>query len=574
MGYLGLTPTTAQQTYLNVDDISGSFNGSTTSFALLVGGVAPSPFPVTNSCLISVGGVVQRPDDSGTEGFRISGGNIIFSSAPGTGEDFFGVVLAGADYLNVGANFPDGTVGVPSITFQADTDTGIYRGGSGIVSVASNGVAAGSFSSTGFSAVAGTVGAPAISTITDTNTGIYFPAADNIGFVKGGVEALRIDSSGRVGIGATSVQAKFHVSNGGAQGLETDWDGSSFWYLQAYNRSSSSYIPLQINGSDLRWGINGSEKARIDSSGRLLFGTTTAPTVGDSQYALISIQGNTTGSTGDSFLSFRRGQTPGNIASGAGLGTIVFGASDGSPYATINGNTDSTGNGGSSYPGRLSFHTTASGTTTPTERMRIRTDGNVGIGQNGNSIVRLAVSGQSTTGSDYALAVYNSSTQDLFALRNDGLIYTGTRTASPYNNTTGAASNVYVDSNGALYRSTSSIRFKTAVETLDNQYADALLSCRPVWYRSTAPGDALHPDWGYWGFIAEEVAEIDPRLVFWKTHETEKDEDGNTVQVELEEPIAEGVQYDRFVPHLLNLIKRQGEAIAELQAEVAALKGA
>jgi len=412
---------------------------------------------------------------------------------------------------------------------------------------------------------------------TDSSTagGIeYNHSANSMEFrVNDGVRAV-IDSSGRVGIGTTSVQAKFHVSNGGAQGLETDWDGSSFWYLQAYNRSSSSYIPLQINGSDLRWGINGSEKARIDSSGRLLFGTTTAPTVGDSQYALISIQGNTTGSTGDSFLSFRRGQTPGNIASGAGLGTIVFGASDGSPYATINGNTDSTGNGGSSYPGRLSFHTTASGTTTPTERMRIRTDGNVGIGQNGNSIVRLAVSGQSTTGSDYALAVYNSSTQDLFALRNDGLIYTGTRTASPYNNTTGAASNVYVDSNGALYRSTSSIRFKTAVETLDNQYADALLSCRPVWYRSTAPGDALHPDWGYWGFIAEEVAEIDPRLVFWKTHETEKDEDGNTVQVELEEPIAEGVQYDRFVPHLLNLIKRQGEAIAELQAEVAALKGA
>jgi hypothetical protein len=43
-----------------------------------------------------------------------------------------------------------------------------------------------------------------------------------------------------------------------------------------------------------------------------------------------------------------------------------------------------------------------------------------------------------------------------------------------------------------------------------------------------------------------------------------------TIQAATLEP--EGVQYDRFVPHLLNLIKRQGEAIADLQAEVAALK--
>ena len=31
--------------YKTIDDISSSFNGSTTSFSLLVGGVAPTPFP-------------------------------------------------------------------------------------------------------------------------------------------------------------------------------------------------------------------------------------------------------------------------------------------------------------------------------------------------------------------------------------------------------------------------------------------------------------------------------------------------------------------------------------------------
>ena len=92
MPYIGQDLQVAYPSYKNIDDISGSFNGSTTSFALLVSGVAPVPLPLNSQqCLISVGGVIQRPDDTGAEGFRLSGGNIVFSSAPNTGEDFFGV---------------------------------------------------------------------------------------------------------------------------------------------------------------------------------------------------------------------------------------------------------------------------------------------------------------------------------------------------------------------------------------------------------------------------------------------------------------------------------------------------
>ena len=49
--------------YKAIDDISSSFNGSTTDFALLVGGSAPVPFPkYETQLLISVGGVIQEPD--------------------------------------------------------------------------------------------------------------------------------------------------------------------------------------------------------------------------------------------------------------------------------------------------------------------------------------------------------------------------------------------------------------------------------------------------------------------------------------------------------------------------------
>ena len=128
--------------YKTVDDVSSSFNGSTTTFALTVGGSAPVPFPkYETQLIISVGGVVQEP---GT-GFTLSGTNIVFGSAPAAGENFFGVILAAADYLNAGGTFPDGTNSVPSITFSDDTDTGIFRSGSGLVSIAANGVKVATF---------------------------------------------------------------------------------------------------------------------------------------------------------------------------------------------------------------------------------------------------------------------------------------------------------------------------------------------------------------------------------------------------------------------------------------------
>ena len=140
MPYIG-NDIRANVDYKTIDDISSSFNGSTSSFALQVGGVAPTPFPkYETQLIISVGGVIQEPDSSGSTGFQLSGTNIVFSSAPAAGEAFFGVLLASADYLNAGGTFPDGTVAVPSITFTEDTDTGFFRVSSGQIGIVANGV--------------------------------------------------------------------------------------------------------------------------------------------------------------------------------------------------------------------------------------------------------------------------------------------------------------------------------------------------------------------------------------------------------------------------------------------------
>ena len=138
--YIGNDLQIANPSYKIIDDISSGFNGSTTSFALQVKGVTPVPFPInTQQVTISVNGVIQEPDPTGSAGFKLLGSNIVFSSAPANGHAFFGVINAGADYVTAGSEFPDGTVNAPSFTFSSDQDSGWFRIGSGDIGYSSNG---------------------------------------------------------------------------------------------------------------------------------------------------------------------------------------------------------------------------------------------------------------------------------------------------------------------------------------------------------------------------------------------------------------------------------------------------
>ena len=90
-----------------LDDISGSFNGSTTTFNLTVSSAGVSPV-TAQQLLISVGGVMQNPSDD----FTVSGSTITFTTAPSNGLTFFGVLLGQALSLNTIA---DGTVTISSL---------------------------------------------------------------------------------------------------------------------------------------------------------------------------------------------------------------------------------------------------------------------------------------------------------------------------------------------------------------------------------------------------------------------------------------------------------------------------
>jgi len=83
------------------DDISGSFNGSTTDFTLRIAGTAFVPAGSSANLIVSVGGVIQRP---GTDFFVVTSGGantstIRFTTAPASGVNCFIVALGGQGSL-------------------------------------------------------------------------------------------------------------------------------------------------------------------------------------------------------------------------------------------------------------------------------------------------------------------------------------------------------------------------------------------------------------------------------------------------------------------------------------------
>jgi len=86
MAYIGPEPKLGRNR--EVDDISGSFNGSTTAFTLQVGGSNASPGNA-NSLIVSVGGVVQNPNTD----YTVSASTLTFTTAPASGLSFFALIL-------------------------------------------------------------------------------------------------------------------------------------------------------------------------------------------------------------------------------------------------------------------------------------------------------------------------------------------------------------------------------------------------------------------------------------------------------------------------------------------------
>ena len=440
---------------------------------------------------------------------------------------------------------------------------------------------------------------------------------NDFGFVTGNTRKMTLTLGGNLGIGVTAPGEKLEIN--GTTGLRANSGGYVAKFLNSASASEltgfiydNNQDNLEITAYDSSYALafktNNTERMRLDTSGRLLVGTSSDFTNG----------------TGTKLQSVD--PAGGQLAIGRDVGTLltdnlvgrirwysnVGGASE--ETARISTEADSTFALGDK-PSRLVFSTNGGAPdTSPTERMRLASNGRLGVGtQSPDSSLHVhsGSAGSVSAISGTVLTVENSSNNYVSILNPDSsagaLVYGSPSnpnyasvngsygSGSPYlnfnvngsermridkdgvlncpgvyNYTTASAANVVISSGGNFNRATSSSKYKTNIETLQDNYADAILQCRPVWYQSTSPQD--DPDLGWWGFIAEEVAEVDPRLVFWKTSELSYDDKGAPVQTPLETPEPEGVQYDRFVPHLLNLIKRQKEQIEAMETRISQLE--
>ncbi|TCT23397.1 phage minor structural protein [Melghiribacillus thermohalophilus] len=122
--------------------------------------------------------------------------------------------------------------------------------------------------------------------------------------------------------------------------------------------------------------------------------------------------------------------------------------------------------------------------------------------------------------------------------------------------TTSSSPNLYISGAWNVSRSTSARKWKRDIEPLDEYYAEQFFEqAQPVWYRSKCPADPSH--YGYYGYIADDLADIEPRLVKFRDY----DEKG--VPYSIKEP--EGVHYDR-IPALLHVVmKKDRKRIEQLE---------
>ena len=94
--------------FRKIDNISSQFNGSNTTFYLNVSGI-PTTAVNPQNLIISVGGITQEPGNA----YTVSANTITFTTAPSSGMSFFGTLLG--DVANIGIP-SDKTVGLSTLT--------------------------------------------------------------------------------------------------------------------------------------------------------------------------------------------------------------------------------------------------------------------------------------------------------------------------------------------------------------------------------------------------------------------------------------------------------------------------
>jgi len=345
--------------------------------------------------------------------------------------------------------------------------------------------------------------------------------------------------TGKVGIGTSSPDSNSLLTVNGVINLPDDvaiaWGGGT-------NRSSWS--GNKASGF-LRAYTNGSERMRIDSSGRLLIATSSsrADFNNGTQTAQIQLEGNAadtsnfalvrnSANSGTASLIFgkSRGSADGAVTvvnSGDTLGSIDFEGADGTDLvraALIRCEVDGTP-GANDMPGRLVFSTTADGASSATEHMRVDQGGTVSIHRQGaTQQLRLgSLDGSTFASNENYMIMYGGSGSD----------YVLTRACNTADGTPGfeividGTRRIEIEADGDIYNvngtygTISDARLKENIVDASSQWDD-IKDLQVRNFNFTV--DSGLPTNTQIGFVAQEVEQVSPGLV--RTNPDE-DKDGN-----------------------------------------------
>jgi hypothetical protein len=291
----------------------------------------------------------------------------------------------------------------------------------------------------------------------------------------------------------------------------------------------------------------GSERLRVDSSGRLLVNKTasTGNNIGGIGYANVAqIEGaavgaglNVSNTAETARINITWKETESSLSDGDKLGHLSFGAgvANAVERARIECNAETT-DGSNKRGGQLTFMTCADGGYEPAERVRITNAGNVGINEttpqqqlhvhddtsyngifiNGNGAPRITFARDATTTVEWGVGVDGT----------DGSKFCIAQAGNTAKITLDTSGNFTAVGNVTAY---SDITLKENIETIPNAL-DKVLNLRGVEFDRIDKEDNTHEI----GVIAQEVEEVIPEVVLTNTEGIKSVAYGNLVGLLIE----------------------------------------
>jgi hypothetical protein len=346
---------------------------------------------------------------------------------------------------------------------------------------------------------------------------------------------------------STNLKIKLYVdSSGNTYGFTANGSGELEYYA-GFAASPGKHVFL----------TGGSERARIDSSGRLLVGTSSSYIVATGNPGKVQSIGETpfSGSlySNDIFgpvfaFGKSRGTSPGSftiVNNGDGLGEIRFSGADGVGLATtvsasITAFVDGTP-GANDMPGRLVFSTTADGASSPTERMRIKENGDILCGA--TSAVSSATTGFQVRISDNTFRNSVGTTSNV----NQAIFF----------NPNGIVGSITTNGSATSYNTSSDYRLKENVIPVPDGIT-RFKQLKPSRFNFIAD-----PDHTVDGFLAHEAQAVVPECVTGEKDAV--DDDGN--------PVYQGIDQSKLVPLLTAALQEAIAKIEALETRLSALEG-